>query len=207
MSRRYRDKSADERRAERRARLMAAALDAFGTAGYAATSIEQLCAAAGISTRNFYEEFRTREALLVALHDDVNARALEAVAVAVAAAPDHDLDARARAGVRAYFDVMTSDRRWARIALVESVGVSPEAEAHRRAAIDGFAALLHAELDRLAAAGRLPPRDRELTVAGLVGAINGLVNTWTVTEDWDARVDEVAETAARLIVLAARDAG
>lgn len=202
--RRYGSKTAEERRAERRARLMAAALDAFGTDGYGAASIEQLCAAAGISTRNFYEEFRTREALLIALHDDVNARALAAVGAALAGLDPADLEARARAGVRAYFDVMTSDRRWARIALVESVGISAEAEAHRRAAIDGFAALLSGELARLADAGAITHRDRELTVVALVGAINGLVNTWTVTEDWDARVDDVVETAARLVVLAAR---
>lgn len=205
--RRYGDKTAEERRAARRARLMAAALEAFGTEGYAATSIEQLCGAAAISTRTFYEEFQGREALLIALHDDVNARALTAVATAIADVDPDDLDARARAGVRAYFDVLTSDRRWARIAVVESVGVSAEAEAHRRAAIDGFGALLGAELARLADAGQLPQRDYELTVAALVGAINGLVNTWAVTADWDARVDEVVETAARLIVVAARDAG
>lgn len=203
--RRYGAKTVEERRAERRARLMAAALDAFGTNGYAATSIEQLCAAAGISTRNFYEEFRTREALLIALHDDVNARALTAVGAAIADIDPLDLERRASAGVAAYFEVMTSDRRWARIALVESVGVSAEAEAHRRTAIDGFAQLLSLEFTRLAEAGVIPRRDHELTVAALVGAVNGLINTWTVTEDWDARVADVAATAARLIVLAARD--
>ena len=34
---------------------------------------------AGISTRNFYEEFANRETLLIALHDELNAKALAAV--------------------------------------------------------------------------------------------------------------------------------
>ena len=199
---RYRDKTTSERRAERRARLLGAALDAFGTDGYRATSIEQLCAAAGISTRNFYEEFSGREELVIALHDDLNARALEAVVQAIADIDPDDLPARAHAGVRAYFSVMTSDRRWARIALVESVGVSPTAEAHRRAAIDRFAELLRLEATRLGDAGVIPARDPTLTSVALVGAINGLINTWTADGSWDARVDQVVDEATRLIVLA-----
>jgi AcrR family transcriptional regulator len=202
--RRYRDQTVAERRAARRAKLLDAALDAFGTAGYQATSIEQLCAAAGVSTRNFYEEFPSREDLLLALHDDLNARALEAVVAAIVALDPDDLEARARAGLTAYFGVITSDRRWARIALVESVGVSPRAEAHRRAAIDRFAQVLELEATRLAAEGRVPSRDFSLTSIALVGAIYGLVNTWTADESWSARVDHVIEEAVRLIVLAVR---
>ena len=91
--RRYAEKTATERRADRRTRLLEAALDAFGNGGYRAASIEQLCAAAGISTRNFYEEFANREELLIALHDDLNARALTAVVEALAEVDPDDLDA------------------------------------------------------------------------------------------------------------------
>jgi AcrR family transcriptional regulator len=202
--RRYGDKTPAERAAERRERLLGAALDAFATDGYANTSIEALCAAARVSTRDFYALFGSREALVIALHDDLNARALTAVGQAIAPVDPDDLEARARAGVRAYFDVVTSDRRWARIALVESVGVSPEAERHRQEAIGRFAQLLELETSRMAAAGVIPQRDFRLTAIALVGAINGLVNTWTADPDWDAHVDDVVDVAARLIVVAAR---
>lgn len=201
MERKYADKTKSERRAERRARLLEAAVDAFGNHGYRATSIEQLCSAAGISTRNFYEEFPTREDLLVELHDDLNARALTAVVEAIADIDPDDLPARAAAGVRAYFRVMTGDRRWARIALVETVGVSPRAEAARNAAIDRFAGVLRLETARLADSGVIPKRDYELTAVAVVGAINGLINTWTATEDWEDRVDQVVDEAVRIIVV------
>lgn len=200
--RRYGDKTSSERRADRRDRLLKAALDAFGTDGYRTTSIEQLCAAAAISTRNFYEEFSTREELLLALHDDLNARALGAVVRAISDVDPADLAARADAGVRAYFGVMTSDRRWARIALVEAVGVSPAAEQRRRDAIGRFAELLRLEATRLADAGAVPQRDYALTSIAVVGAINGLINTWTADENWSAHVDQVIAEATRLIVLA-----
>lgn len=199
--RRYAAKTSLERRAERRSRLLAAGLDAFGTAGYRATSIEALCTAAGVSTRNFYEEFAGREDLLVALHDDLNARALDAVVAALVDVDPDDLPARAHAGVRAYLDVMTADRRWARIALVESVGASPTVEAHRRAAIDRFAELIGLEASRLVAAGVIPRRDYAVTAIALVGAINGLINTWTAEDDWSDRVEVVADEAGRMIVL------
>lgn len=202
--RRYRNRSQPERRAERRARLLAAALDAFAADGYRSTPIERLCAAAGVSTRNFYEEFGGREDLLLTLHDDLNARALTAVIAAIADLDPNDLESRAHAGVSAYFTVMTSDRRWAQIALVESVGVSPEAEAHRRAAIDRFAAVLELEATRLADAGRIPARHAGLTAIALVGAINGLIGSWTADPDWEDHVGQVIDEGARLIVLALR---
>lgn len=200
--RRYGAQSAEERHGARRARLIEAALDAFSADGYTGTSIEQLCARAGVSTRNFYEHFAGREALLLALHDDLNARALQAVATAIAAIDPDDLPTRALAGVRAYFDVVTSDPRWARIAVVESVGVSPTAEAHREAALARFADLIELEATRLAAAGLAPARDHRLTAVALVGAINGLVNTWTSTPDWAGHVEAVVREAAEIVVAA-----
>lgn len=200
--RRYRNRTTDERRGERRARMLAAGLELFAAHGFRGTTIEALCTAAGVSTRNFYEEFGSREALVIALHDDVNARAAEAVVAALAEVDPADLAARAAAATRAYLHVMTSDRRWARIALVESVGVSAEAEAHRRAAIDAFVALIDAEATRLADAGLVPARDHRLTAVALAGALNGLVMTWTADPEWDRHVDAIAAEAARLIVLA-----
>jgi AcrR family transcriptional regulator len=198
----YRQQTTSERRAARRSRLIEAAVEAFGTHGYLSTSIEQLCADAGISARNFYEEFPNREALLATLHDILNEKAFDSVVVALADLDPTDVAARATEGVRAYFKVMTSDPRWARIALVESVGVSVEVEQHRQAALDRFAVLLEAEANRLAGLGLIPKRDYRLTAIGLVGAINGLINTWTTRDDWDAVLDDVIDEAARLIVAA-----
>src|SRR5690242_4478130 len=67
----YGGRSERERRADRRARLLAAGLDLFGTDGWTATTIEKLCTAAGVATRSFYEEFASREALLLAVFEDV----------------------------------------------------------------------------------------------------------------------------------------
>lgn len=77
---RYGGKSAAQRQAERRRRFLDAALQLFGDSpGYRATTVAALSEAAGLSTRQFYEEFRTLEDVLAALHLQVNAWAEEAV--------------------------------------------------------------------------------------------------------------------------------
>ena len=200
--RRYRQQMGPERRAERRARLITAGLDAFSERGYRATTIEQLCSAAGVSTRNFYEEFTGREALLATLSDILNQRAFDAVVAAIADLDPTDLAARARAGVRAYFEVMTSDPRWARIALVESVGVSPEMEAHRRAPLERFAALIEGEANRMVELGLAPTRDYSLTVIALVGATNELIYTWVRRQDREHIVESIINEATRLFLAA-----
>jgi hypothetical protein len=86
--------------------------------------------------------------------------------------------------------------------VAESVGVSREAQLHREQALERFAELIRLEADRLAAAGIVPARDYGLTAVALVGAINGLINTWTADPDWDAHVDRVIAVAAELIVVA-----
>jgi AcrR family transcriptional regulator len=198
----YAKQTAEERRSERRARLLDAGLEAFGTRGYAATAIEHLCAEAAVSTRTFYEELGSREALLIALHDSINDRAVSAVIDALATTAEDDLIARAHAGARAYFRVMTADARFARIAVVETVGVSATVEQARRAALDRFAALIDGEAQRLATRGLLPRRDHSLTAHALVGAILELVNTWRANASSPTFVDDVTDEAARLIVAA-----
>lgn len=198
----YGRKTADQRRLERRDRLLAAALDEFGAQGFRGTTIEALCTRAGVSTRHFYQDFASREDLLIALHDDLNERALQSVVATISKVDPNDLAARALAATTAYLEVMTSDRRSARVTLVESVGVSAKAEQHRREAIDRFVALIELEAGRLAADGVIPQRDYRLTAIGLAGALNGMVSTWTASEEWEAKVPDIAAESARLITLA-----
>ena len=57
-------------RGEARARLIAAARDLVRQNGFAATSVDDLCAAAGVTKGAFFHHFASKEALGVALIDD-----------------------------------------------------------------------------------------------------------------------------------------
>ena len=86
MARAYGGVSPEQRRAERRARLLRAGLALFTSTGFAATKITELCTEAGVSTRNFYEEFGSKEDLLRELHDLINATAFTEVRAALGSA-------------------------------------------------------------------------------------------------------------------------
>lgn len=196
--RRYGGQTEDERRTDRRRRLLDAALEIFGTSGYQTSTITNICSTAGVSTRNFYDEFPDKESLLVALHDDVNERALVATVDALAASGSTDLEERARTGFQAYLDVFVTDPRWARIAFVEAVGATPATYAHRQAALDRFTELVRAEADALAAQGLVPARDRRFTARAIVGALTALVEAWGTPDG--PTVDDVVDEATRVVV-------
>jgi AcrR family transcriptional regulator len=131
-----------QRQAERRRLLLAAALELFGTRGYAKSSIELLCQTAGIGTNSFYELFSSKEEVLIALYDEISADLRAAVTDAYAARSD-DLDA-IRPLVAAFVHCAVDDPRVAQVAFVEAAGVSPEMEAHRRETRNQFVAGLEA---------------------------------------------------------------
>jgi AcrR family transcriptional regulator len=196
----YRGQSAVERQEDRRQRLIEAGLDLFARQGYLATSIEEICAAAAISTRNFYEQVDGREGLLVLLHDIAMRRAQQAVLDAVAGAPRDDVMARVRAPLGAFVEAMTADPRWARIAYVEAVGISAELERRRHMWMNRFSKLMAAEADAIAERGLAPRRDHELSAVALVGAIDRLIVHWQASSRRRVPAQRLVDELTRMIV-------
>ena len=168
--------SADDRRAERRARLIEAGLEVLGERGWAGTTVRGVCAEAGLSERYFYESFGDRDRLLAAIFDRVATEAAGAIVAAVEAAP-HDADAKARAAIDAFVRLLAEDPRRARAMLVESL--SNEALQERRAeAFRSFAALISEKARSFFGADAVAEVDAELTSVALVGGLAELVIRW-----------------------------
>ncbi|MGW5770312.1 TetR/AcrR family transcriptional regulator [Streptomyces longwoodensis] len=197
---RYAGKSAAERQAERRRRFLDAALELFGGApGYRATTVAALSEAAGLSTRQFYEAFRTLEDVLAALHLQVNDWAEEAVLTAFTAARDLPLEERVTAVFRAYAANVTADPRRIRITFVEIIGVSPRLEEQRLARRSRWVDLICAEATAAAARGEAAPRDYRLAATAFIGGVNGLLHDWSA--GWvEAALDEVVEELVRQLL-------
>jgi AcrR family transcriptional regulator len=161
---------------------VAAGLDLFGTAGYAATSIESICAASGVTARHFYEHFAGREALLRAVYDGIIGETQHAVVRALTKASG--AEARATAGVEAFVRAYLEDPRRARIACIEVIGVSADFERHRRSVIHAFAAVISAQAEAMAAEGDLSERrNYELAGIAMAGAVNELLSDWIIRRD------------------------
>jgi len=165
----YGGRSESERRADRRTRLLAAGLELFGTEGWTTTTIEKLCTSAGVATRSFYEEFASREALLLAVFEDVLTGVVNDVTPQVVGQPS--AEAMIRAGLRGYVEHLTADPRRARVVHHE-VRVAGMLETQRHAMTVRFAELI-------VRTARLTPstRSRILGVA-LAGAVSEALVDW-----------------------------
>jgi AcrR family transcriptional regulator len=174
----YRGVSAEDRRAERRARLIDAALDVLGESGIANTTMTAVSSRAGLTERYFYESFGDRQRLLAAVFDACVEQLDEAILAALDAAPPNLLD-RARAAAGALVEVLTDDPRKARL-YSESVGEA--ALAPRRAdAVRAYAALiggLMRELGDLGDDRYQAPLD--LAALVIVGGVAEAIVSWLV---------------------------
>ncbi len=204
---RYGGRSAEERKAERRRRFLDAALQLFGdTPGYRGTTVAALSEAAGLSTRQFYEEFRTLEDVLAALHLQVNDWAEQAVLAGVEAVGDAPIAERAAAIFRAYAANVTADPRRVRITFVEIIGVSPHLEQQRLSRRSRWVDLICTEAEAAAARGEAVPRDYRLAATAFIGSVNGLLHDWSA--GWvDATLDQVVEELVRQLLAILRPVG
>lgn len=190
--RRYAGLAPAERARQRRSALLEAAEDLFGTQGYRATSVKQVCTRAGLTERYFYESFRDREAALVAVYDHLVDGLRSATLESIAGVRRSEFADR---GLGAFIDFLTADERRAKIVLIEVVGVSPELEVRRHAVLTEFAGLV-AEL--WLAPGEVTALHR-MTAMGLVGGVNYLLIDWLHT-DTSRRVDELLQACKVLFI-------
>lgn len=157
-----------EQRERTQAALISAAWDSFADVGYAATSVEQLVRAVGVTRGALYHHFADKQALFVAVLEQVQ-QELEA-RVERAAAADPDPWRQLVAGCRA-FVAESADPRLQRILLLDApsvVGWQTWRELDDRHS----GRLLEQGLQTLIDAGVLPP----LPVAPLLHLLSGAMN-------------------------------
>lgn len=193
--RQYAGRSAAERAAERRARLVAATVAVLGEQGEAAVTMTAVCARAGLTERYFYESFRGRDEALVAaldaVSDEVAAVALDAIASSDGAGAADFV----RAGLAAVVDLVADDPAKGRVVVVESAA-NAALRGRRHELLGTFATLVADEAARLydLPAGSPAARLRGLVyVAGLAE----LVAAWLLGEV-DLDRGGLVETGAEL---------
>ncbi|MGW4246710.1 TetR/AcrR family transcriptional regulator [Nocardia sp. NPDC004722] len=120
----YRGTSTDERREQRRRRLLEAALEIVGMQGLATLTVRGVCEQAKVGPRFFYESFTDLDALAGALLDEVQGEALDHARAAIAETPGTPED-KLRAGVAALIVTLTDDPRRANIAFAQAYGSEP----------------------------------------------------------------------------------
>ena len=192
----YRGVSAADRVAERRTRLLAAALAVWGDPA-TRTTMTAVCAEAGLSERYFYESFTGLDALLEAVMDTIAAEIEETSRTAAEAAGD-DPVARVRASVRAFMDLLLADPRKGRVAVVESVAV-PKLRQRRTELLRHLAHQSALESRKLLGAPGHSTTEDEIGGLLFIGGMAELITAW-LDGTLGASTDEIVEAASRALL-------
>lgn len=195
-ARSYRGASTEQRRAERRTRLIAAAIAVYGERGYRQATVKAVCEAAGLTERYFYESFENSEQLLITSFNAVTYAVFDEISLAACAARGGRVG-RARAMLDAYFSALQRSPASARVYLVEIRGVSREVDK----AFDAALRAIGSEVAR-----HIAPEDTapdELLQAGIVGGVMHIALRW-IDDGYQPPLAAVTDAALRLGMVLAR---
>jgi AcrR family transcriptional regulator len=196
--------SATERMAGRRERLLEAGLEQFGTRGFGQTGVKDICRAAGLTDRYFYESFRDSAELFMAVFDRATQHMFELVARALADAPPEPA-AQSRAVIEAYVRALADDPRLARVVFIEAPSAGPEVERHMRATLRRFARLAEEGARPYMPKG-MPDAALRFGATSLVGAIERLMIEWQDGE-LGLSVEQIIDYLDEMLLLFGRVAG
>ncbi|OFB43356.1 transcriptional regulator [Mycolicibacterium sp. (ex Dasyatis americana)] len=192
--------SAADRRTERRGKLLAAGRQIWGESGITEVTVRAVCTEAGLTSRYFYEQFPSRDALLFAISDDVRDQLLTALVNAGVGDPGTLTD-KLRSALTAFLDIIAADPHIHRIATGDVSSVAGLAE-HRTHILEMITDLIvQLAPDVLQAT---TPNSAELRRGAqfMVGGVNQIIESWLA--DPTETTEELAAECADLCVAVVR---
>ena len=152
-----------------RQRMLDAVADVVSMAGYAAMSVEDIIATAGVSRRTFYDNFTSKEDAFLTAYDAVGAELFSRVRAAYDSSPTF------ASGVilclKAFLEFAASEPRYAEMCMVEALAAGPAAVERRNAVMKTLAKLLYDGAQTVPGGSRPP----ELVAEAIVGGIYEIV--------------------------------
>lgn len=183
-SRLYGGQSQEHRIAERRAKLMQAALRLYSRLGPAGASVTAICAEAGLTPRYFYESFASREALLAAVFREACDRLVFEVEEALDPADP------ANSALIAFFAILAEHPQLARFFLVETEHLDAEMREVGRHMLERLSALF------------MPAAAAPLAKVGAMGAVLRIARFW-IEDGAPGQPADPAALARRFVEVAA----
>jgi AcrR family transcriptional regulator len=149
-----------------RERLLAGLAHAVATKGYRATTITEIVKAASVSSRDFYENYDSKEACFLAAFDAVIAHLRGLIAAAVEPVPDWP--GRMVIALRTALDFFADEPDLARLCLVEPFTASPSIATHFRDVVVATVPYLEQGRAERAEAAALPQSTEDSLLGGLI---------------------------------------
>ncbi|HEY0104440.1 MAG TPA: TetR/AcrR family transcriptional regulator [Rhizomicrobium sp.] len=183
--RRYGGASFEDRQAERRERLILAAVAVFERFGRDGATVAAICAEAGLTARYFYESFPSRDALFLEAYGVVQRELLAQIARHVTTTADP-----AEAALHAFFAALAAHPGPARVFLLDPQGREPQMQEAGRDTAGRLLALF------------APGVSDPLAQAGVLGAIVDVARRW-ISGGFAEPVAQATATALRFARAAA----
>lgn len=139
-------------------------------------SVPEICRVAGLSTRQFYEEFSSREGLLTDLYTRTHAEARSLVSQAVRDAAGRGAQETITAAITAYIHALTDDPRLARLVLRETVGVNAKVDRIRDQERAEWSVLIENAARKRLPEGHTPFGGYHTAMVAYIGALNAVVD-------------------------------
>lgn len=199
IKRNYGGVKASAREEERRNKLAAAGLEAFGTTGYAKTSIKQICEIAGLTERYFYESFKTKEELLGAVYTGVVEGLIEKAGARIEKGGSSPQEIVVET-LGIFYRVISEDPRQARMLFFEILGVSPEIDRLYQEATLRLAGLVSRTLQKAFPMLDQGIFDKSIIPVGLAGAVDLIAANWMLA-GFKTPVEEILSQVEFLVIM------
>ncbi|WP_433046750.1 TetR/AcrR family transcriptional regulator [Dactylosporangium sp. CS-033363] len=169
----YGGQTREERAADRRERLVGAAVQLFAAKDYDDVTVADVCSVARVSKRYFYDHFADREALALAIHREVNGWLLDGIAAAAPRDPA-GLDDALRPMIAALVRLLADNPERARVVYINA----PRMELRRRGVLREEAELFGRLLAPLAPRLREEHVRYQRTVLALIAGVSEVLIDW-----------------------------
>lgn len=163
------------------------------------SSVPEICRAAGLSTRQFYEEFTSREGLLLDLFARIHSEARSFVSQALRESAQEDARTGIAAGIAAYIHALADDPRRARLVLIESVGINHTVNRLRERERADWAVLIENAARARLPDGYSPLGGYHTAMTAYIGAVNAVVAEWAKGEPREP-MDELTDVLVPLLM-------
>ncbi len=190
--RRYGGVLPEERQRLRRAKLIEGAIEVFGTKGFHSATVREVCVAAQLTERYFYESFKTLPQLFMATYGELRDQ-LMARTLAVLKDAEPTPLGMLEPAIRVFLEFIRDDPRRGRIMLVDSLGVNDEVAALSGATARDYSNMMRQHLHLLVPKARADEVNLDLLADGMIG-LNVLLAARWMQDGFAESLDKVVQT-------------
>lgn len=190
--RRYGGVLPEERQRQRRDKLIEGGLEVFGTKGYHASTVREVCMAAHLTERYFYESFKGLPELFIALYGHLRQQLMAHTLRALEQGDGTPLGLMDQA-LRVFLQFIRDDPRRGRVMLVDALGID-----HEVARLSGETARDYSDMLKMHLSAMLTPEvtaeiSLDLLADGMIG-LNVLLAARWMQDGFDTPIDKVVRT-------------